>query len=271
MTAPNTTTAAPADQGVSTRLPFNQEEFLKDLPEKVARLITKNKGDTEEAMGLVMSENKKYRDQLDALNRQNTELRAALPGKDDVILKTAEDRALFKAAQELKLAKPEDLPALVKERDELRAKDDARASEDLARELAGDEFDDVGLKEILELKGMVGEIKTVTIRDPKDPKKTVQEKLPHVKPKNDDKAAAQPLKEWLDASVSKTLLAAIRKDPTKDTTHSDGRRRVASFPDQSSVTTPKGGKATDQGSGKEAVGNYLNSTFTLPDHLKKKE
>lgn len=269
MTAPNT---APVVQGdTTTRLPFNAEDFLKDIDQRVARLITKNKGDPEEAIALVMMENKKYRDQLAAMEGQLKSYTERLP-KDAVVLTTAEDRALFKAAQDLKLAKPEDLPALVKERDELLVKQKDRDEESLYADLAGDEYDDVGLREILGLKGVTGVQKEITVRDPKDPKKTVKEKIPHIK----DKAGVeQPLKEWLDANVSKTLLAALRKDASaKDSgsTASDGgRRRPASFPDQSSVATPSKGKAGALGSNQEAVGNYLSNTFTLPDHLKKKE
>lgn len=278
MTAPNTAPAATAaDQGVGTRLPFNQEEFLKDIDQRVARLIAKHKGDPEEAIALVMSENKKYRDQNDALNRQVAELRERQPGKEDLVLKTPEERALFKAIQDLvadkTITKPEDLAKLIKEHGELKAKDAKRADEDLAKELAGEEWDDIGLKEFLELKQMTGEVKTINIRDPKDPKKTVQEKIPHVRPKNDDKSAAQPLKEWLEATASKTVLALLRKDGKgADTTDTrDGRRRVASFPDQSSVSTSKTGKAGSASSSPEAVGNYLSNTFSLPDHLPKKE
>lgn len=269
---------APAPQGDAPRLPFNQEDFLKDIDARVARLITKNKGDPEEALGLLMNENKKYRDQNDALTRLNAQLTQVQPSKEDLVLKTAEDRALFKAAQDLLtakvIAKPEDLPTLVAQRDDLLKKDTERAESELITELAGDEYDDVGLKSVMEIHGMAGELKTITVRDPKDPKKTLQEKIPHVKKRNDEKAVAQPLKEWLDATLNKTTLAIIRKDGVAKNDSSDtrdGRRRVASFPDQSSVATITKGKANEAGSNTEAVGKYLSSTFTLPDHLTKKK
>lgn len=231
-----------------------------ELAAKVARMIEK-KGDSSEAIGLVLSENQKYRDRHRDDTRIIEQLRAdlkkaALPEGSVVVGK--EDAALLATVKELKVT-AEEVTSLRNFKAATERKDATR----LAAEAVG--YNPDVLADLLGMKGMATVMKDVPVPDEKDKTKVVTKSVPHVVPVTDLNATPKPLTEYAEQHLV-TYLPALRKVAAEGAT---GRKSART--DAGVVPYPEQSNARDTGktpsSGREAATAFAEQMFAPPSKL----
>jgi hypothetical protein len=130
-------------------------------------------------------------------------------------LLTKDEAAAYDAFTGLKL-KPEELKALVEEHGKLKAKEVAAAEEqqfaDAAEAL---EFENVpALTRWLVREGLVLEFKDQRVEDEETGKKVLK-RMPYVRPKADEKAALEPLEDYIEREVPE-FVDTFRTAPQSD-------------------------------------------------------
>lgn len=174
------------------------------------------------------------------LRRRNAELRdaaASSTGKvpeGSVVVKKedADELAAFRA---LKL-KPDDIKASVEKLAKLEGENAARANESVHEEAAEAlGYPNVAaLSKALKREGLHVEMKSVRIDDPDNPGKKISAMMPHVRKASDEKAALEPLADYIDRELSELVPAFVAEpettDDDDDESSNNSSTRVASVP-----------------------------------------
>ena len=218
----------------------------EELAAKVSRLIIKNNGDAAEAIQAVLDDNKNLRDHKRHWEAENERLKQNQIPKDGLVL-TADQKKIWEKLTELKIESPDALVTLHKEHTELKTKDAEATKQQLIESMASG-MDDKGqpinwepklLGELMNLKGLDGELKDAIIPDPNDKTKTISIKIPHVKQRANPNAAAEPLTQYVEREL-KGFQDALRKAAPADGKGATGKRTgmPREIPPQPTATTP---------------------------------
>lgn len=156
----------------------------------------------------------------DRLLRKNRELREQVSEfeehqpADGAIVLSKDDAAVYEEFKKLNL-KPADITAAIAERDTLKAKDTERSDEEKyadAAEALG--YENVALfTRMLKREGLHLEFRDV--REKTDDGKTVVSKIPMVRPSKDDKAALEPLNDYLEREMPE-IVPVLQSEPASD-------------------------------------------------------
>lgn len=246
-----------------------EDKFIDNLSGKVAAIVARNKGDTGEAMELVLKENQKYRDRHRHDIGIIQQLRDAQP-KDGGTILSKEEAKIYADFKALNLT-VEQVTKLRDEHRDLTAKV-SKADQEKIDHAAADALNLRGelLSELLTGRGMKVEMKEAIVPDPKDNTKTIKQQIPHIRPLADDKATPEPLSAYVEREL-KLYEPALRKDAGKDTGNqrargADGRQQQspARFPNQSASRSPSGKAGNGAAEGGDIVDRHISSTYASP-------
>lgn len=229
-------------------------------PSAIAQGFLTRYGTLEAALQALADENFQYRERHRKDKEQIEGLELELPEEGAVVL-TGDDAKAWTAFQELKL-KPEEVKAAIAKRDELQKKVETSEREKLYAEAAqAVGYKPSVLSDLAESKQLHVEMRDVSVEENGQ---TVTRKVPHVRPRAEEKAQLVPLAQHVEQHL-KDYLPSLKADAQGGGTGTGGGMTGTTGSQSSSTTTTAttpwpsqggGGSGSGAGSG-DVVSNFL--------------